>query len=101
MSAAAAFLATNDGALVYELEAADTALGRADTNDIVLTGSRSISSLHCRLSIKAGRARLTDLGSMNGTFLNDARLQNSCGARARARGRQARRARRRSLRARR
>jgi pSer/pThr/pTyr-binding forkhead associated (FHA) protein len=78
MSATTAFLATNDGALVYELEDADTTLGRAETNDIVLTNSRSISGNHCRVSVRAGRARLTDLGSMNGTFLNDARLQNSC-----------------------
>lgn len=78
MSSTTAFLATNDGALVYELEDADTTIGRAETNDIVLTNSRSISGNHCRVSVRAGRARLTDLGSMNGTFLNDARLQNSC-----------------------
>ena len=73
----AAFLATNDGSLVYELEDADTELGRAETNDIVLTNSRSISGRHCRLSVKSGNARLTDLGSLNGTFLNDARIQNT------------------------
>jgi pSer/pThr/pTyr-binding forkhead associated (FHA) protein len=76
-STPAAFLATNDGGLVYELEDAETEIGRAEMNDIILTNSRSISGRHCRLSVKAGRARLTDLGSLNGTFLNDARLQNS------------------------
>ena len=73
----AAFLATNDGGLVYELEDAETEIGRAEMNDIILTNSRSISGRHCRLSVKSGHARLTDLGSLNGTFLNDARLQNA------------------------
>ena len=77
-SSTTAYLATNDGGLVYELEDADADLGRAETNDIVLTDSRSISGRHCRISVHAGRARLTDLGSMNGTFLNDARIHNAC-----------------------
>jgi len=83
MSAAAppaAYLVTNDGGLVYELEAADTELGRAESNDIVLRDSRSISGKHCRIQVGAGpgaRCRLVDLGSLNGTFVNDNRITSS------------------------
>ena len=80
-----AYLSTNDRTLVYELEDLVTAIGRAEDNDICLTTSRSISSRHCRVELRddrrggpAGwRARLVDLGSLNGTFLNDARVQGT------------------------
>ena len=78
------YLATSDGSLVYELEDEETHLGRAEGNDIVLGTSRSISSRHCRLVVpEAGvrrggwRARLYDLESLNGTFLNDTRIHNA------------------------
>ena len=49
-------------------------LGRAGDNDIVLSNS-SVSSHHARLELRAGRWTLTDLGSTNGTFVGEARLQ--------------------------
>ena len=79
-----AFLSTNDRSLVYELEDPETSIGRAEDNDIVLQSSRSISSRHCRIEVREDRrggggwrARLHDLGSLNGTFLNDARVQGT------------------------
>lgn len=75
------YLVTNDGSLVYELEEEETCIGRAEGNDIVLTASRSISSRHCRLVIKSSggrtQARMYDLESLNGTFLNDTHICNS------------------------
>jgi hypothetical protein len=79
------YLCTGDGSLVYELEEEETTLGRAEGNDIVLSSSRSISSRHCRLVLRAPsaprgsgwRARLYDLESLNGTFLNDTRVHNT------------------------
>lgn len=49
-------------------------LGRAGDNDIVLSNS-SVSSHHARLELRAGRWTLTDLGSTNGTFVGETRLQ--------------------------
>jgi pSer/pThr/pTyr-binding forkhead associated (FHA) protein len=86
-----ALLVTNDGALVYELEDEETGLGRAETNDIVLASSRSISSRHCSIVVRAAsssrraRCSLVDLGSLNGTFINDTRVQDACVAAQRGR----------------
>ena len=50
--------------------AADTLLGRAPTSDIQLE-DRLISARHARLFRRDGRWLLADLGSTNGTLLND------------------------------
>ena len=51
-----------------------TTLGRAVENEIVIT-SRRASREHARVQRTGRRVRLEDLGSANGTFLNDERLQ--------------------------
>lgn len=51
-----------------------TTLGRALTNTIVLSDSFA-SAEHARLTQRNGRWWLEDLGSRNGTFLNEVRLQ--------------------------
>jgi hypothetical protein len=48
-------------------------IGRAVENDIVVT-SRRVSREHARVQRQGRRVVLTDLGSTNGTFLNDDRL---------------------------
>ena len=48
-------------------------IGRAIGNDIVITSKR-ISREHARVRREGWRAILEDLGSTNGTFLNDERL---------------------------
>jgi hypothetical protein len=48
-------------------------IGRAIENDIVITSKR-VSREHARVRREGWRAILEDLGSTNGTFLNDERL---------------------------
>lgn len=52
----------------YNLPDGDTHLGRADENDVVLTGDK-VSRRHARLRVSAQGVTLEDLGSRNGTQL--------------------------------
>ena len=48
-------------------------IGKGSQNDIVLADD-SISTTHARLEYATGYWRITDLGSTNGTFVDDTRL---------------------------
>ena len=61
------------GGQEFVLRSGETVLGR-DPAAGVYVEHASVSRRHARLSIEAGRARLQDLGSRNGTFLNGQRL---------------------------
>lgn len=54
-------------------------IGRADDNDIVLPDrapdDRTVSRKHAEIYFEGGRYWVKDLGSTNGTFLNDTRLE--------------------------
>ncbi|MBS1521823.1 MAG: FHA domain-containing protein [Bacteroidetes bacterium] len=54
-------------------------IGRADDNDIVLPDKapddRTVSRKHAEIYFEGGRYWVKDLGSTNGTFLNDTRLE--------------------------
>ena len=52
----------------YNLPDGDTHLGRADENDIVLTGDK-VSRRHARIRVNGNQVWLEDLGSRNGTQL--------------------------------
>jgi len=60
----------------YEVGAATTTIGRSPDNIIVL-GDASVSSRHAEIRGDSGRYSVHDLGSSNGTKLNDARIQAS------------------------
>jgi serine/threonine-protein kinase len=77
-------LVTDDGREIL-LEKPDTIVGRShprdavapdiDLNALGLEHARTASRRHCRLFIENGVCFLEDLGSMNGTRLNDVRLE--------------------------
>ena len=55
----------------YDLPEGVTQVGRADENDIVLSGDL-VSRKHCRVHVRDGTVVFEDLGSRNGTNLNSA-----------------------------
>lgn len=61
---------------VYDLPEGITAVGRADENDIVLSGDL-VSRKHCRIHVAPSGVRFEDLGSRNGTRLNGAPLKGT------------------------
>ena len=54
----------------YETVERSHIVGRGDAADIVL-GDTSVSDLHCRIAVAGGVVTIQDLGSTNGTFVND------------------------------
>ena len=60
----------------YNLPDGDTHLGRADENDIVLTGDK-VSRRHARLRVQGGSVTLEDLGSRNGTQLSEKNISGT------------------------
>jgi DNA-binding NarL/FixJ family response regulator len=59
------------------LEADRATIGRADTNDVVLSEDGRVSRVHAALELVAGEWLLRDLGSSNGTFVDGARIWDS------------------------
>jgi pSer/pThr/pTyr-binding forkhead associated (FHA) protein len=57
----------------HPLTSETTTIGRALENDIVITSKR-VSREHARVRREGWRAILEDMGSTNGTFLNDERV---------------------------
>ncbi|MCU0700151.1 MAG: GGDEF domain-containing protein [Myxococcaceae bacterium] len=54
----------------YDLDEGKTVIGRSSTCEIQIDHD-SVSRQHVRVSVKGGRCTLEDLGSTNGTFVND------------------------------
>lgn len=60
----------------YVLEDGDNIIGRDERCSVVLDGS-GISRHHARVFVAKGRAVLEDLGSKNGTWVNDRRIDSA------------------------
>lgn len=52
----------------------EVTLGRASGCDIVLSEDTYVSQLHARVYVSSGETLVEDLGSTNGTYLNNERL---------------------------
>jgi len=66
-----------DGSVVErDLSADESKIGKAPQNDIILSDA-SVSSSHAKISLADGIFTLSDLGSRNGTFVNDVRIHDS------------------------
>jgi FHA domain-containing protein len=57
-----------------QLKAGPNSVGRSETNDCAIPHP-SISGSHCQIVVGDGSAQLADLGSTNGTFLGEERVQ--------------------------
>ena len=56
---------------VHVLSRDVTILGRSGEVDIAIHGDRGVSKLHARIETEASGYVITDLGSRNGTYVND------------------------------
>ena len=59
----------------YEATLFDSvSIGRNPVNQIVIEGDKSVSNIHCEISVKGGAFRIRDLDSRNGTYLDGVRI---------------------------
>jgi FHA domain len=58
---------------VFELSGSEITIGRDISNDYVINESE-VSRKHARISLEAGRYKIEDLGSTNGTYIDGQRL---------------------------
>jgi pSer/pThr/pTyr-binding forkhead associated (FHA) protein len=62
-----------DAGTPIEIPKGEITFGRADSNNVVVD-NRAISKIHARIERTSDVVRLQDLGSVNGTFVNDTRI---------------------------
>lgn len=66
-----------DGSVrIVPLQGQELSVGRAPDNTLVLEGP-GVSSHHCAFTVYAGQTTVADRGSTNGTFVNNAPVQQS------------------------
>ncbi|OUM03410.1 FHA domain-containing protein [Variovorax sp. JS1663] len=53
----------------------ETTIGRASGNDVVIDADQ-VSRLHAQISVGPAFVTIKDMGSRNGTFVNDARIDS-------------------------
>lgn len=69
-------VSADGGGQRFSIDNDKVTIGRAADNDLVLDDS-NVSSHHCQITRENGVYTLTDLGSTNGTTLNDSPVQTS------------------------
>ena len=61
----------------YQLDGGDVAIGRAPSCDVVLEGDQLASRRHALLRHKGDAYTIVDLGSSNGTYVNDLEIREA------------------------
>lgn len=75
-----AFAALRHDGELYELPALKNAVGRSPACDVSITCSQAVSNKHMTIDFdRDGRVQVRDLGSRNGTFLNERRVSEDAG----------------------
>jgi hypothetical protein len=69
-------LSAMDGSRVIELYQPEVIIGRHSRADIRIP-CRDVSRRHCRLVFESGQWYVEDLGSLNGTYVNDEAVQRA------------------------
>jgi len=59
----------------YVLDGRETSVGRSPSCDIALSGDQLVSRRHALLRFRHGNYTIVDLGSSNGTYINDAEIR--------------------------
>ncbi len=68
------YILLRDGSVIErDLVHEETKIGKGPLNDIILADA-SVSNTHARINFTGSEYTISDLGSRNGTYLNDARL---------------------------
>jgi uncharacterized RDD family membrane protein YckC len=69
---------TADGAQeVFNLSLPLTKIGRLKDNHIALTNEKAVSSHHCEIYMEGQQFFIRDLGSTNGVYINNRKVENS------------------------
>jgi len=75
-----AYAVLRDGSELHELPDLRNLVGRGPTCNVCINGSQQISNKHASVDFNTeGRVFIKDLGSRNGTFLNDHRVPHDAG----------------------
>ncbi|MDH5507658.1 MAG: FHA domain-containing protein, partial [Anaerolineae bacterium] len=71
---APAWLVASDGRN-FQVNLGETTIGRSSKNDIHITGDTTVSNRHAKIIEANGHYKLQDVGSKNGTKVNNRRVR--------------------------
>ena len=70
-------LETESGRVEHVFEQSRVTLGSMDDNDLVVAGDDTVSRYHCQVIQEGNNYIVRDLGSTNGTFVNQVRIKEA------------------------